>query len=52
VIVCGPVIANDLFIENNTDNCFVPFGDGPPGLPGNSTPTLELVNIPDSYTTD
>ncbi len=52
VIVCGPVIANDLFIENNTDNCFVPFDDGPPGLPGNSTPTLELVNIPDSYTTD
>lgn len=52
VIVCGPVIANDLFIENNTDNCFVPFGEGPPGLPGNATPTLELVNIPDSYTTD
>ncbi len=52
VIVCGPVIANDLFIDNNTDNCFVPFSDGTPGLPGNSTPTLELVNVPDSYTTD
>lgn len=52
VIVCGPVLANDLFIDNNTDICFVPFGDGPPGLPGNSVPTLELVNVPDSYTTD
>ena len=52
VIVCGPVIAQELFISNNTDNCFVPFGNGVPGMPGNSTPTLELVNVPDSYTTD
>jgi hypothetical protein len=52
VIVCGPVIAQELFISNNTDNCFVPFSDGVPGMPGNSAPTLELVNVPDSYTTD
>ncbi|MDQ3122171.1 MAG: hypothetical protein M3Q59_06515 [Actinomycetota bacterium] len=52
VIVCGPVIAQELFISNNTDNCFVPFDDGVPGMPGNSTPTLELVNVPDSYATD
>jgi hypothetical protein len=52
VIVCGPVIAQELFISNNTDNCFVPFSTGVPGMPGNSAPTLELVNVPDSYTTD
>lgn len=52
VIVCGPVIAQELFISNNTDNCFVPFSTGVPGMPGNSTPSLELVNVPDSYTTD
>jgi len=52
VIVCGPVIAQELFISNNTDNCYVPFGEGAPGMPGNSTPTVELVNVPDSYTTD
>ncbi len=52
VIVCGPVIAQELFISNNTDNCFVPFTNGVPGMPGNAAPTLELVNVPDSYTTD
>jgi len=52
VIVCGPVIAQELFISNNTDNCFVPFDEGADGMPGNSIPTLELVNVPDSYTTD
>ena len=52
VIVCGPVIAQELFISNNTDNCFVPFTTGVPGMPGSSPPTLELVNVPDSYTTD
>ena len=52
VIVCGPVIAQELFISNNTDNCFVPFSTGVPGMPGNAAPTLELVNVPDSYTTD
>jgi hypothetical protein len=52
VIVCGPVIAQELFISNNTDNCFVPFSTGVPGMPGNAAPTLELINVPDSYTTD
>jgi Tfp pilus assembly protein PilX len=52
VIVCGPVIAQELEISNNTDNCFVPFGDGVPGLPGSSTPTVTLLNVPDSFYTD
>ncbi len=52
VIVCGPVIAQELFISNNTDNCFVPFSTGVPGMPGSAAPTLDLVNVPDSYTTD
>ncbi|MBA2372113.1 MAG: hypothetical protein H0V71_10775 [Chloroflexi bacterium] len=51
-IVCGPIIAQELFIENNTDICYVPFTVGVPGLPWNSTPTIQLVNVPDSYTTD
>jgi hypothetical protein len=52
VIVCGPVIAQELEISNNTDNCFVPFSNGVPGLPGSSTPTVTLLNVPDSFTTD
>jgi hypothetical protein len=52
VIVCGPVIAQELVIQNNTDNCFVPFSTGVPGMPGTSTPTLSLVNVPETYTTD
>ena len=52
VVVCGPVIAQELEISNNTDNCFVPFSDGVPGLPGSSEPTVTLLNVPDSFTTD
>jgi Tfp pilus assembly protein PilX len=52
VIVCGPVIAQELQISNNTDNCFVPFGDAPPGLPGSTEQTVTLLNVPDSFTTD
>ena len=52
VIVCGPVIAQELEISNNTDNCFVPFSNGVPGLPGSSTPTVTLLSVPDSFTTD
>lgn len=52
VIVCGPVVAQELEISNNTDNCFVPFANGVPGLPGSSTPTVTLLNVPDSFTTD
>jgi hypothetical protein len=51
VIVCGPVIAQELIIQNNTDNCFVPFSTGVPGMPGTSTPTTTLINVPDSFST-
>jgi hypothetical protein len=52
VIVCGPIIADELIIENNTDNCYVPFGTAAPGMPGSSTPTVTLLNVPDSFATD
>ena len=52
VIVCGPVIAQELQISNNTDNCFVPFSTGVPGLPGSTTETVALLSVPDSFTTD
>jgi hypothetical protein len=52
VLVCGPVIAQELVIQNNTDNCFVPFSTGVPGMPGTSTPSVSLVNVPDSFTSD
>jgi hypothetical protein len=51
-IVCGPVIAQELVIQNNTDNCFVPFTDGVPGMPGSSTPTTTLLNVPESFISD
>ena len=51
VIVCGPVIAQELVIQNNTDNCFVPFSTGAPGMPGTTTPTVTLLNVPESFTT-
>jgi hypothetical protein len=50
--VCGPVIAQELVISNNTDNCFVPFTTGVPGMPGSSTATTTLVSVPGSYTSD
>jgi hypothetical protein len=50
--VCGPVIAQELVIQNNTDNCFVPFTNGVPGMPGTSTATTELVSVPGSFTSD
>ena len=54
VTVCGPVIAQELFIENGSLNCYVPFGDLPPGAPGAPTsPTaVSLANVPNSYTSD
>jgi hypothetical protein len=52
VIVCGPIIADELIIENNTDNCYVPFGTPTPGMPGSSTPSVTLLNVPDSFNTD
>ena len=33
VNVCGPVIAQELFIENGSTNCYVPFGNLPPARP-------------------
>jgi hypothetical protein len=50
--VCGPVIAQELVIQNNTDNCFVPFTTGVPGMPGSSTATTTLVSVPGSFTSD
>jgi Tfp pilus assembly protein PilX len=52
VIVCGPVIAQELFISNNTDNCYVPFTTGVPGMPGTAPVTTTLLNVSDSFTTD
>ena len=52
VIVCGPVIGQELEISNNTDNCFVPFSTGVPGMPGSSAPSVTLLNVPDTFTTD
>ena len=53
VIVCGPVIAQELFISNNTDNCFVPFGDRRSGDARRGRRRRStLVNVPDSYATD
>ena len=54
VNLCGPVIAQELFIENHSLNCYVPFGDLPPGAPGAPTgPTsVSLTNVPNSYSTD
>jgi hypothetical protein len=54
VTVCGPVIAQELFIENGSSNCYVPFSSLPPGAPGAPTgPTAtSLTNVPNSYTSD
>jgi hypothetical protein len=54
VSVCGPVIAQELFIENGSQNCYVPFDSLPPGAPGAPTgPTsVSLTNVANSFTTD
>jgi Flp pilus assembly pilin Flp len=54
VNVCGPVIAQELIIENGSTNCYVPFGDLPPGAPGAPMgPTATtLTNVANSYSTD
>lgn len=54
VNVCGPVIAQELFIENGSTNCYVPFGNLPPGAPGAPTgpASTTLSNVPNSYTSD
>lgn len=53
VNVCGPVIAQELFIENHSANCYVPFGSLPPGAPGaTSVAAVTLQNVQNSFTTD
>jgi hypothetical protein len=54
VILCGPVIAQELIIENNSANCYVPFTTLPPGAPGAPTAatSVSLANVPNSYTSD
>ncbi len=54
VILCGPVIAQELIIDNNSANCYVPFSSLPPGAPGAPIgPTaVSLANVPNSYTSD
>jgi hypothetical protein len=51
VNVCGPVIAQELVIDNLSNNCYVPFGSLPPGAPGAVAPVaVSLTNVPNSYT--
>jgi Tfp pilus assembly protein PilX len=53
VDMCGPVMAEELLIENGSTNCFVPFSTAPAGMPGTSGPaTFTLTNVPNSFTTD
>jgi hypothetical protein len=53
VKVCGPVIAQELFIENGSQNCYVPFSSLAPGMPGTSgSTTVTLTNVANSFTTD
>jgi hypothetical protein len=54
VNVCGPVIAQELFIENGSTNCYVPFGNLPPGAPGapSGPASTTLTNVPNSFTSD
>ena len=53
VEVCGPVVAQELKIENGSENCYVPFESAAPGMPGESgTTVVTLTNVDDSFTTD
>jgi Tfp pilus assembly protein PilX len=53
VSVCGPVIAQELKIENLSSNCYVPFSSLAPGMPGSSGSTVvTLTNVANSFTTD
>ena len=53
VTVCGPVVAQELKIENGSQNCYVPFESAAPGMPGSSgTTVVTLTNVDDSFTTD
>ena len=52
VNVCGPVIAQELIIDNHSQNCYVPFSSLPPGAPGAPTgpAAISLQNVANSYT--
>jgi hypothetical protein len=53
VIVCGPVVAQELKIENGSTNCYIPFDSAAPGMPGETgTTVVTLTNVDDSFTTD
>ncbi len=53
VSVCGPVIAQELKIENGSTNCYIPFSSLAPGMPGSTGSTVvTLTNVADSFTTD
>jgi hypothetical protein len=53
VSMCGPVIAQELKIENGSTNCYVPFSSLAPGMPGSSGSTVvTLSNVANSFTTD
>ena len=53
VNVCGPVVAQELKIENGSENCYVPFETAAPGMPGSTGATVvTLTNVDDSFTTD
>ena len=54
VSLCGPVIAQELLIENHSFNCYVPWSNLPPGAPGASSSgsPITLQNVPNSFTTD
>jgi hypothetical protein len=53
VTVCGPVVAQELKIENGSQNCYVPFDGAAPGMPGGTgTTVVTLTNVDDSFTTD
>jgi Tfp pilus assembly protein PilX/predicted acyltransferase (DUF342 family) len=53
VSMCGPVIAQELKIENGSTNCYVPFSSLAPGMPGATGSTVvTLTNVPNSFTTD
>jgi hypothetical protein len=53
VEVCGPVVAQELKIENGSENCYVPFDTAAPGMPGSTGATVvTLTNVDDSFSTD
>jgi hypothetical protein len=48
--VCGSVIAHQVFLSNNANDSYVPFGTPVPGQPAQTGYTETLVLVPGSYT--